>query len=300
MNISKIKITNKITEQQNPNSINLDNLSINEVIKLINEEDKSVAFSVEKVLPQVTELIEKVIICLQNNGRLFYIGSGTSGRLGVLDASECPPTFSTNPEMVQGIIAGGYGALVKSIEGAEDNPKDGARTIVNNKITENDVVIGITASSNTPFVIGALEQAKQFNAVTGLIICNKPPKLDFVDVVIPVIAGPEVVTGSTRMKAGTATKMILNMITTTTMVKLNKTYGNLMVDLKASNNKLWERGTRIISYLTGLPPDEALKFLKEANGEVKTAIVMSKLQTNYNKAKQLLDNAQGSLRKVID
>ena len=289
----------KITEQQNPKSTYLDQMSTEEILKMMNDEDKSIAFAVEKVIHQISELTKKVESSLQDGGRLFYVGSGTSGRLGVLDASECPPTFSTNPEMVQGIIAGGFDALVKSIEGAEDYPEDGAKAIIENQISQNDVVIGITASSSSPFVIGALEQAKYLKAVTGLIICNKAPKLDFVDIVIPVIVGPEIISGSTRMKSGTATKMILNMITTTTMIKLNKTYGNLMVDLRASNKKLWERGTHIISHLTKLSKEKSLDLLQKAHGEVKTALVMKKLEIDYTNAKIQLDKNHGSLRKVI-
>ena len=228
------------------------------------------------------------------------MGSGTSGRLGVLDAVECPATFSTSPTMVKGIIAGGYDELVRSIEGAEDNPTDGAKVIIDYGINSEATVLGITASSTTPFVLGALEKAKEFGAMTGLLLCNNPPKLEYVDHIISIIVGPEVISGSTRMKAGTATKMVLNMITTTLMIKLNKTYGNLMVDLKASNEKLWDRGTRIIQHLTDLSYDDSLKLLQSADGEVKTAIVMEKLKMEAGDTREKLNENKGSLRKVLD
>ena len=218
----------------------------------------------------------------------------------MLDAVECPPTYRTDPEMVQGIIAGGYNALMRSIEGAEDSPEDGARAITEHGITDDDIVLGITASSSTPFVLGALEKAKKTGALTGLIICNKPLELDYVDYMISVIVGPEVITGSTRMKAGTATKLVLNMITTTLMIKLNKTYGNLMVDLKASNRKLWDRGTRIITHLTELDYHNALKLLQSAKGEVKTAIVMEKKKCIYKDGLKLLKNVNGNLKKALE
>jgi N-acetylmuramic acid 6-phosphate etherase len=219
--------------------------------------------------------------------------------LGVLDAAECPPTYRTDPERVQGIIAGGYDALVRSIEGAEDCLEDGVQVVSDHNITANDTVLGITASSSTPFVLGTLEEAKKRGALTGLIICNKLPPLGYVDHMISLIVGPEVITGSTRMKAGTATKLVLNMITTTLMIKLNKTYGNLMVDLKASNKKLWDRGTRIIVHLTGLDYEDSLQLLKSANGEVKTAIIMKKKNCTYEEGVQLLQNVSGSLKNAL-
>ena len=289
----------KITEQQNSASSRIDEQSVSEILEIINGEDIGVPLIVQKSLPQIKTFIDDLISRSKDGGRLFYVGSGTSGRLGVLDAAECPPTYSTDPEMVQGIIAGGYDALVRSIEGAEDYPEDGAQAVSDYNITANDTVLGITASSSTPFVLGALEQAKEIGALTGLIICNKPPQLDYVDHMISLIVGPEVITGSTRMKAGTATKLALNMITTTLMIKLNKTYGNLMVDLKASNKKLWDRGTRIISHLTRLDYDHSLQLLQSAKGEVKTAIVMNKKNCTYEDGIQLLKNVRGSLTKAL-
>ena len=256
--------------------------------------------AIQNKLSEIEAFIKALIPRVKGGGRLFYVGSGTSGRLGVLDAAECPPTFSTSPTMVKGIIAGGYDALVRSIEGAEDNPTDGAKAIIDYGINSESTVLGITASSTTPFVLGALEKAKEFGAMTGLLLCNNPPKLEYVDHIISIIVGPEVISGSTRMKAGTATKMVLNMITTTLMIKLNKTYGNLMVDLKASNEKLWDRGTRIIQHLTDLSYDDSLKLLQSADGEVKTAIVMEKLKMEVWDTREKLNENKGSLRKVLD
>jgi N-acetylmuramic acid 6-phosphate etherase len=299
VNKGKTMSWEKITEQQNLLSINIDANSTLEILSIINNEDAGVPTAIQEAIPHIEVFIDALVPKMQSGGRLFYVGTGTSGRLGVLDAAECPPTFSTNPDMVQGIIAGGYDALVRSIEGAEDIPADGATEILNYEIKTEDVVLGISASSTTPYVLGALEKAKAIGAMTGLLLCNDPPKLEYVDYVIPVIVGPEVITGSTRMKAGTATKMVLNMITTTLMIKLNKTYGNLMVDLKASNDKLWDRGTRIIEHLTDLNYDEALNILKSADGEVKTAVVMEKLKVGVEVARDRLRNHKGSLKDVF-
>ena len=290
----------KITEQQNSASANIDENSTLEILSIINNEDAEVALAIQNKLSEIEAFIKSLIPRVKGGGRLFYVGSGTSGRLGVLDAAECPPTFSTSPTMIKGIIAGGYDALVRSIEGAEDNPNDGAKAIIDYGINSESTVLGITASSTTPFVLGALEKAKEYGAMTGLLLCNNPPKLEYVDHIISIIVGPEVISGSTRMKAGTATKMVLNMITTTLMIKLNKTYGNLMVDLKASNEKLWDRGTRIIQHLTDLSYDDSLKLLQSADGEVKTAIVMEKLKMEAGDTREKLNENKGSLRKVLN
>ena len=289
----------KITEQQNPASSDIDEKTTGEILTIINNQDADVAKAVQKNIYDIGEFIDSIFPKFQKGGRLFYIGSGTSGRLGVLDAAECPPTYRTDPEMVQGIIAGGVDALVRSIEGAEDYPEDGTKAIIDHSITDDDIILGITTSSSTPFVLGALEKANEIGALTGLIICNTPPQLQYVDHIIAIIVGPEVITGSTRMKAGTATKLVLNMITTTLMIKLNKTYGNLMVDLKASNKKLWDRGARIITHLTGLDYQDSLNLLKSAEGEVKTAVVMKNKNCTYDEAIQLLNNVKGSLKKVL-
>ena len=290
----------KITEMNNTASTEIDKKSTQEILHIINVEDAHIATAVKESLLHIGRFIDVLVTRLHKGGRLFYVGSGTSGRLGILDAVECPPTYSTNPEMVQGIIAGGYDALVRSVEGAEDNPNDGVQAILDFGVTKMDVVLGISASSSSPFVLGAMEKAKLLGSLTGLIICNYPQKLDYIDHMISIIVGPEVITGSTRMKAGTATKMVLNMVTTTAMIKMNKTFGNLMVDLKASNQKLWDRGARIMSHLTDLSYDESLKLLQSAEGEVKTAVVMSKLNLNIEDAREELREKQGSLLKVLD
>jgi N-acetylmuramic acid 6-phosphate etherase len=290
----------KITEKQNPMSENIDQQSTQEILEIINKDNTGVADAVAEALPDIQRFIDALIVRFQHGGKLFYIGSGTSGRLGVLDAAECPPTYRTEPKMVQGIIAGGYEALVRSIEGAEDIPDDGAKAVLDYGVTEKDAVLGITASSSTPFVLGSLKKAKKINALTGLLICNEPIELPYVDHLLSIIVGPEIITGSTRMKAGTATKMVLNMITTVSMIKLNKTFGNLMVDLKASNQKLWDRGARLVSHLTDLNYDDALELLKSVEGEVKTAVVMSKLNIDKKDARNQIRKQQGSLRKTLD
>ena len=291
--------SNKITEQKNPNSMDIDQKSSLEILEVINAEDAKIHIVVKKALPEISKFINDVVHSFKNGGRLFYVGAGTSGRLGVLDASECPPTYRTNPEMVQGIIAGGLDALVRSIEGAEDNPLDGEKIVDKYEIGRNDIILGISAAGTAPFVLSALKTAKSNNAKTGLLICNHLETPEYVDHLISIPVGPEVVTGSTRMKAGTATKMVLNMITTTAMIKLNKTYGNVMVDLNACNEKLWDRGTRIIMHFTNLDYDNAFNLLKKANGEVKPAIVMQKLNLSYHDSKIKLNTNNGALRKIL-
>ena len=295
-----LNITSKTTEQRNPRSEFIDSQEVSDILKLINTEDQSVPLAVARVLTDIEAFIVKLVPRLMRSGRLIYVGSGTSGRLGVLDAVECPPTFSVDRRMVQGIIAGGSEALVRSIEGAEDDTDEGRRQIRNVKVGPDDAVLGIASSGTTPFVHAAVQSAYELGALTGLLICNESPPLDYVDVVIKVIVGPEIITGSTRMKAGTATKLVLNMITTTAMIKLNKTYGNLMVDLQAMNQKLWDRGTRIIHEFTGLKNSAARQLLNQTNGEVKTAIVMGIQKVGAAEARKLLLNVNGSLRQVID
>ena len=289
----------KITEKQNQHSMNIDGMSTLEILHVINSEDSKIAIAVEKSLDDIKDFIDSLVIQFKKGGRLFYLGSGTSGRLGVLDASECPPTFGADPSMVQGLIAGGYDALVNSIEGAEDLFELGPEVISDSNINENDVVLGITASSTTPFVLGALKKAKSLNALTGLLTCNEFLGSPFIDHLISIIVGPEVIAGSTRMKAGTATKMVLNMITTVSMVKLNKTYGNLMVDLKASNEKLKDRATKIIMHLTDLEYEDAIGLLKSADDEVKTAILMKKMHIDKSKSRKILKDNDGSLRNSL-
>ena len=289
----------KITEKQNQNSMDVDDKSTIEILSLINSEDFIVSKAVKNSLNDIKAFIDALVVRFKQGGRLFYVGSGTSGRLGVLDAAECPPTFRTDPEMVQGIIAGGYDALVTSIEGAEDLSELGALAIIEKKINERDVVLGITASSTTPFVLGALEKAKTKKALTGLLTCNDYSTVSFIDHVISVVVGPEIITGSTRLKAGTATKMVLNMVTTVAMIKLNKTYGNLMVDLKATNEKLQDRGVRIIMHLTDLCREDAMKLLKSSDNEVKTAVLMEKKKIQKKEAREILKKNSGSLRNSL-
>ena len=296
---TKMNSTN-ITELQNPNSMNIDSMDVGEILQTINNEDEKVAMVVKEAIPQIQLFVESLVDSFRKGGRLIYVGAGTSGRLGVLDASECPPTYRTHPEMVQGIIAGGDIALKNSVEGAEDSPENGANSIMRKGVNRNDVVLGISANGDAPFIHGALKEAKSRGTKTGLLMCNSPLEKDYIDHIISVIVGPEVITGSTRMKAGTATKLVLNMITTTAMIKLNKTYGNLMVDLAACNDKLWDRGARIVSQITNLNYENSLQVLKKADGEVKTAIVMATMDFSKGEAKNKLDSMNGSLSQVLE
>ena len=296
-----IKDRSKLTtEKRNKRSADIDTLSTQQIVDIINEEDKLVATAVAKERKQIAQAVDVIVECFDRGGRLFYVGAGTSGRLGVLDASECPPTFGVNPSLVQGIIAGGRRALVKSIEGAEDYEKDGAAEIQKRKIRKIDTLVGIAACGITPYVLGALKKAKQIGAATIFITCA-PEAIKNIPagIIINPVVGPEVVTGSTRMKAGTATKLVLNTLTTTAMIKTGKVYGNLMVDLKATNNKLKDRSQRIVTQLTGLPKPKARKLLENAKGRVKTAIVMHFRKVDFKKARQILTQSDQSLRKAI-
>jgi len=290
-----------VTEQRNPRSRNLDRLDPTAVLRLINAEDRTVPQAVAREIPKIARAVDLVVSAFRRGGRLFYLGAGTSGRLGVLDAAECPPTFGTDPNLVQGIIAGGYKALVRSQEGSEDDREGGRLAIKKNRITKNDVVCGIAASRRTPFVLSALEQAKRIGARTVYLTCNPSSKapLPKVDVLIAPVVGPEIVTGSTRMKAGTATKMVLNMLTTASMVRMGKTYGNLMVDLRATSQKLVERSKRVIMIVTGCDYETAERLLKQAKGHVKTAMVMQEAGCSYLEAQGRLAKAQGFVREAI-
>ena len=295
-----MKISKHTTEQQNEHSKFIDKMDTKEILTLMNSEDKTIPLAVEKAIPKIEEFTENVIRSFNNGGSLYYVGAGTSGRLGVLDASEIPPTFSASPKLVQGIIAGGLKALTTAVEGAEDYPEDGKQIIIDKGITKNDCVLGITTSGMAAYVMGALEQAKEIGASTGLLICNEFKDREYIDTVIKVIVGPEIVTGSTRMKAGTATKLVINMITTTAMIRINKTYGNLMVDLMALNKKLWDRGARIVKHCTNIEYDRSLEILKEAEGKVKTALVMGSLNISYEEATNRLEKVNGNLRDVLE
>ena len=289
-----------ITEKQNPNSSDIDKLSTIEILKLINNEDSLVPIAVQKVLPEVEKVIEFAINALKNGNRIIYIGAGTSGRLGILDASEIPPTFSAPREWFTGVIAGGRDAVFRSIESAEDIPKDAKRDLNAIGIKKGDVLIGIASSSTTPYVIAGLKYGKQIGCRTVFLICNPVSvESEYFDIIISVDLGPEIITGSTRMKAGTATKLILNMISTTTMVKMGKVYGNLMVDLMVVNEKLHDRGVRIIENLTNLNYKDSGKALKDSGGSVKTALIMIKRSCTRAEAKILINKFDGNLRKII-
>ena len=288
----------KITEKNNQLSYNIDSLSTKSILKTINKEDAIIPEIINNSISDIEKVVKDVVRTFNNNGKLFYIGCGTSGRLGVLDAVECPPTFSTPLNMVQAIIAGGKNAVYKSVENAEDSKLDAIK-IVKESISDKDIVIAISASGDAKYVLSALEESNKIGAKTCLISCNKINKKKYINHLISLVVGPEIISGSTRMKAGTATKMVLNMITTTSMIKINKTYGNLMVDLKVNNKKLEKRALGIINQLTGLSFKESKERLIKANNNVKAAIVMENKGVNYNKAILLLNQVNGSLRKII-
>ena len=291
----------RVTERRNPRTAAIDLASPLEIADLIAAEDRGVPEAVAAERERIARAIELAEQTFRAGGRLFYVGAGTSGRLGVLDASECPPTFGTDPEMVQGIIAGGPAALTRAQEGAEDKPADGARAVDDHGVTARDFLVGIAASGTTPYVRGALERAREIGARTAIVACSPPPAalVAAVDVAIVPIVGPEVVTGSTRLKAGTATKLVLNAITTGAMIRLGKTYGNLMVDLRATNNKLKDRSERIMIEVCGVTREEARALLDAADKSVKTAIVMQKLGLDRDGALAALEKAGGVIRRAI-
>ncbi|MGH7446038.1 MAG: N-acetylmuramic acid 6-phosphate etherase [Longimicrobiales bacterium] len=291
----------RLTEQRNPRSMRIDQLSTEEIVDLINAEDRMVAEAVQEERDEIAHAIEIAVDCFRRGGRLFYVGAGTSGRLGVLDAAEMPPTYGTDPSMVQGLIAGGLDALVRAQEGAEDHPEHGARDIEARGVGATDFVLGIASSGTTPYVHGALRRARERGARTGFLLCTYPtPELtETHDVVIAPLVGPEVITGSTRMKAGTATKMVLNTITTASMVKLGKVYGNLMVDLQVTCEKLRDRGERILVETLGIERAQAATLLEQSGGHVKTALVMGRLGVTASAARARLDAEGGLIGRVI-
>ena len=289
------------TEQENENTVSIDQLSIPEILKTINDEDQTISSAVRESLPEIEKVVNYAKTALVGGGRVFYIGAGTSGRLGVLDASECPPTYSVPTDWFIGIIAGGDKALRQSIEGAEDQSDSSIEDLKKYKITDKDLVIGISCSGAAKYVISSLDYARNKGCRTAYLITNPIPFLQTdVDVMIIVDTGPEVITGSTRMKAGTATKMVLNMISTATMVSMGKVYGNLMVDLMAVNKKLVDRGTRIIQQVTGLDYDSSQDALMNANKSVKIAIVMIKKNCDLDEATEKINAADGLLNRLID
>lgn len=288
------------TEDRNPRSKDLDLKSIGEILKIINEEDKTIADAIELKLPDIEKVTNKVVETFKNGGRLFYMGAGTSGRLGVLDASETVPTFSVDPKLVTGLIAGGDYALRHPIENAEDSLESGKEDLIKEGFTKDDFVIAIAASGRTPYCIGAVKYARELGAETGSITCNKNSKLsNYVDYPIEIETGAEVLSGSTRMKAGTATKMVLNMISTTAMIKIGKVYDNLMVDLRPTNEKLVDRARKIIVEVTGVSYEKAGELLEEANNEVKLAIIMANKGLGADEARKILDKNKGFIRKDL-
>jgi N-acetylmuramic acid 6-phosphate etherase len=289
-----------ITEQENPNTAAIDQASTRDALRLINNEDKLVTLAVEKVLPQIAEATDRIVERLQNGGRLFYIGTGTSGRLGVLDASEIPPTYGVSYDLVQGIIAGGYDALYKASEASEDNKEAGAEDLKQRGATEKDAVIGIAASGRTPYTIGAVEYARSIGCFTACIVCNPESAITTaVDVAIIPVVGPEAITGSTRMKSGTAQKLVLNMISTVAMIRLGYVKSNRMTNMRSSNEKLKDRSLRILMAETGLDEFAAVKLMNEAGDDLRIAIVMNRTGTNRDSAATALEKANFIVEKAI-
>ena len=289
-----------ITEQRNPNSMHVDSLSALEIVQLMNEEDKQVPLAIEKCLPQIAQAVECIVAAFQQGGRLVYIGAGTSGRLGVLDASECPPTFGVSPEMVKGIIAGGERALRHPIEGAEDSKTQAVVDLQTIHFSSKDVLVGIAASGRTPYVIGALEYAKSLGSVTVSIASNPNSAMaNIVDIAIDTVVGPEVLTGSSRLKSGTAQKLVLNMLTTASMILMGKCYQNLMVDVQASNEKLKARAIRIVMQATDCDKTLAEETLKQADQNAKLAIMMILSGLDRAQAETLLEKHQGKLQLAL-
>jgi N-acetylmuramic acid 6-phosphate etherase len=289
------------TEQRNPASYKIDTKSTIEILEIINTEDRKVPLAVGKCLPAIANLVDDVVTSFNKGGRLFYIGAGTSGRLGVLDASECPPTFGVSPTMVQGLIAGGLPALTSAIESAEDNPEAGVVEMKARNFTKDDVLVGITASGQAPYVIGAMEYAQNLGAKVGAISCNEKSKVfEHADHSIFIDVEAEIITGSTRMKSGTAQKLVLNMITTTAMIRIGKVYNNLMVDLMPLNAKLVDRAKRLITEITECTEQEAADLYLQSKGSVKVAILMAMLHVSADKAQKLLQENGGSINRALD
>lgn len=290
----------RLTEQQNPATARIDSLPTLDMLRLINDEDQKVARAVREALPAIAEAVDGIAARLAGGGRLIYVGAGTSGRLGVLDAVECVPTFSAPPELVQGLIAGGAPALTRSVEGAEDDTAAARADLKRITLTAADAVVGLAASGTTPYVVAGLRYAAEVGALTIGVACSAPaPVLDAAQIKIAALVGPEVITGSTRLKAGTAQKLILNMISTGTMIKLGKVYGNLMVDVQITNQKLAGRAVRIVRQITGVDEARAVELLRQAGGAVKVAVVMARRDVDAETARALLREAAGRLRDVI-
>lgn len=289
----------RLTEKRNKKSENLHEQTTMEIIQLMNEQDKTVAHVVESALPQIEKSVEAMVTSIDHGGHVVYFGAGTSGRLGVLDASECPPTFGVSPDLIQGVIAGGDEALRIAVENAEDS-RELARSDVEKYVMKNDVVVGIASSGNTPYVLEAIVAAQEIGARTIGIACNNESELSaLVDIAIELPVGPEIVTGSTRLKAGTAQKMVLNMLSTTTMIKTGKVYQNLMVNVQATNNKLRERAISIIMELTDVDYETAKQTNEVAKGDTRIAIIMLLFQIDLKRAKEIMEKYEGNFIKVI-
>jgi N-acetylmuramic acid 6-phosphate etherase len=290
-----------VSEERNPRTMDIDLLPTEDVLRRINEEDKGVAFAVEKVIPEIADCVDRITVAFREGGRLIYMGAGTSGRIGVLDASECPPTFRVPPTMVVGLIAGGYDALLEAAEGAEDSRSLGAEALAEIGLAAKDVVVGIAASGRTPWVVGGLDYARKVGATAVALSCNPDSTIAAIaDIAISPVVGPEALTGSTRMKAGTAMKLVLNMLTTASMIGIGKTYENLMVDLKASNEKLVARAARIVIQATGCTVDEARLALARTENDVKLAILVVKTGMSPADARPALERSDGFLRQAIE
>ena len=295
-----LDISSLTTEQVNTNTLHIDQMSTVDMLRAINAEDRKIAEAVEQLIPQIASATDMIVSSFQRGGRLFYIGAGTSGRLGILDASECPPTYGTEPEMVQGIIAGGPKAIQKSVEGAEDSPELGRDDVDHHGITDRDVLVGIAASGRTPYVLGAMKRAHELGAtVIGLCNNHHSPMRAIAHLMIEVVVGPEVVMGSTRMKAGTSQKLVLNMLTTGAMIRIGKVHGNLMVDVQPSNVKLITRAKNIIKLATQASDEQIEAAYTAADGHVKTAIVMILLQVSAEEARERLHGANGFVSGAI-
>ncbi|QIF92381.1 N-acetylmuramic acid 6-phosphate etherase [Proteus vulgaris] len=295
-----IDLSNLVTESRNHDSENIDTLSTLDMLSVINNEDKKVPLAIEKVLPEIAQLVDNVAVAFTQGGRLIYCGAGTSGRLGILDASECPPTYGTPHEMVIGLIAGGHKAILQAVENAEDNAQLGEEDLRQLNFNEQDILVGIAASGRTPYVMGALQYAKSLGAITGAISCNpESPIAKLADIAITPVVGAEVITGSSRMKAGTAQKLILNMITTGAMIKIGKVFGNLMVDVEATNAKLVERQIRIVMQATECERAIAEEALSQCQRHCKTAILMILANIDAKQATQMLNQNRGFIRKAL-
>lgn len=295
-----MKLDALLTEQPNPASAHIDSLPTAQVLAIINQEDQKVAGAVANEIPRIAECVDRIVERMRSGGRLFYIGAGTSGRLGVLDAAECPPTFHVSPELVQGIVAGGEAALSQATEASEDDPGEGCRDLLARGFASKDVLVGIAASGRTPYVLGAVEEARRLGALTIGISCTPDsPLSQAVRISIEPLSGPEVIAGSTRLKAGTATKLVLNMLSTAVMVRLGYVYGNLMVNVQPRNSKLEDRARRIVALSAGVSYDNAGDLLSGAGGDVRVAILMSKLSLDRTAAETVLAGAEGRLSEAL-